>query len=178
MSTRPNFLDIGTGSGYSAALMALNAPQAKIFTINIPPDELLAGKGGTLTTIALEPGQIGSYYRERNFDNIEQILANTSDWEPDIGVIDVAFVNGSHDIEFVYNDTRKIIKHMKSGSFVLWHDFNLSLITNYHWIKSVCLGIENLYCDGLINEPILNLRDSWVGIHQIKLPAYLLDSTR
>ncbi|MFX0125403.1 MAG: class I SAM-dependent methyltransferase, partial [Candidatus Hodarchaeota archaeon] len=138
-------LDIGTGLGYSAALMAANAPNAKVFTINIPPDEIIAGKGGRNITKAFDLEQIGSYYRERKLKNIIQILANTAHWTPDIGKIDVAFIDGCHDTYFVYNDTLKVMDHMDAGSFILWHDFNLKLIKKYHWIQSVCLGVEKLF---------------------------------
>jgi predicted O-methyltransferase YrrM len=160
-------LDIGTSTGHSAALMAVNAPQAKVITVNIPAEDILAGEGGKLTTVALEQEKIGSYYRERNLTNITQILANTAQWEPNIGTIDVAFVDGAHDADFVYNDTRKILKYMESGSFVLWHDFNLELVAKYSWIGSVCSGVERLFADGLLSGRIFHIRDSWVGIYRV-----------
>ncbi len=160
-------LDIGTGLGYSAALIAKNAPQAKIFTINIPPDDIKTGKGGKYITKAFEADEIGSYYRERNFRNITQILANTANWEPNIGIINLAFIDGCHDTNFVINDTIKLLKHTKPGSFILWHDFNLDLIYKYHWISSVCLGVERLFSKGLLNGRIFHLRDSWIGIYKV-----------
>ncbi len=160
-------LEIGTATGHATALMALNAPQAKIFTVNIPPEEILSGAGGEHTTIALERDQIGSYYRARNLTNITQILANTARWEPELEGIDVAFVDGCHDAEFVYNDTRKILKKMKPGSFLLWHDFNLELIHQYDWIHSVCTGVERLFAEGLLHGRVLHVRDSWMGIHRL-----------
>jgi predicted O-methyltransferase YrrM len=160
-------LEIGTAEGHTTALMAINAPQSQVFTVNIPPEEILAGRGGTRTTVALEHERIGSHYRQRNLTNITQILANTADWEPNIGTIDVAFVDGCHDTEFVYNDTRKIIRHTKPGSFILWHDFNLKLATKYDWVYSVCLGVEKLLQDGLIHGRIFHLRDSWTCVYRV-----------
>jgi predicted O-methyltransferase YrrM len=160
-------LEIGTAKGMSTVLMSVNSPETKIFTLNIPPEEIHAGKGGTLTTVALEREQIGIAYRERNLLNITQILANTATWEPRIGEIDVAFIDGCHDSEFVYNDTRKVLKHMKPGGFILWHDFNLDMMNKFGWIKSVCTGVEKLYADGLIKGRIFQVRDSWIGIYQI-----------
>lgn len=160
-------LDIGTGMGHSAALMSVNAPQAQIHTVNIPPGEALSGEGGKLITEALEREKIGSYYRERNLANVTQILANTARWEPNIETIDVAFIDGCHDTEFVYNDTRKIMKHVKPGSFVLWHDFNLSLVNNHNWIYSVCLGVEKLFAKGALKGRIFHIRDSWMGIYRV-----------
>lgn len=160
-------LEIGTGRGHSTALMAINAPQAQVYTLNIPPEEIIAGKGGTLTTFAPNREEIGSYYRELKLKNITQILANSALWEPNIGTIDVAFVDGCHDTEFVYNDTRKILKYMKPGSFILWHDFNLNMVKKYSWIRSVCAGVERLYADGLLKDKIFHIRDSWTGIYKV-----------
>lgn len=158
-------LDIGTGLGHSAALMAVNAPRARVYTINIPPEEYEAG--GKLTTMKLERNEIGSYYRQRGLDNITQILANTLSWEPQIGWIDTAFIDGSHDTAFVVNDTLKVLRHMRPRSFILWHDFNPSLVDKYHWINSVCLGVEALFATGALKGRVFHIRDSWVGVYRI-----------
>jgi predicted O-methyltransferase YrrM len=160
-------LEIGTSTGHGTALISANAPRARVFTVNIPPEGIERGEGGVLTTIALEHDKIGNYYRERGLTNITQILANTATWEPDIGTIDVAFVDGCHDANFVFNDTRKILKHMKSGSFVLWHDFNFALADKYPWIKTVCQGVERLNKAGLLSGRIYQVRDSWVGVYRV-----------
>src|ERR1700744_5653949 len=107
--------------------MAENAPQAQLFTVNIPPEEIVAGEGGRLTTVAIEKERIGHIYRERGCKNVTQIYANTLHWQPDIGTIDVAFVDGCHDTEFVISDTARIVPHMRKGGFVLWHDCNVGL---------------------------------------------------
>lgn len=168
-NSRPKIcVDIGTAEGHSAALIASNAPQAQIYTINIPPEEIVAGEGGKLTTIALERERIGIYYRQQGLANITQILANTARWIPDIGLIDLAYIDGSHDTSFVYNDTLKILKCMQPGSFILWHDFNLALADKYHWISAVCMGIERLWEDGLLKGQIFHIRDSWVGIYRVE----------
>jgi len=160
-------LEIGTANGMATVLMAANAPEAEIFTVNIPPEDIHSGKGGVLTTVAMERDQIGIEFRRRNITNITQIYANTETWTPDIGAIDIVFIDGCHDTQFVYNDTRKILSHMKPGGFILWHDFNLDLAKKYDWINSVCLGVECLYRDKLLNGRIFHIRDSWVGIYQM-----------
>lgn len=160
-------LEIGTANGMATVLMSVNAPESRIYTVNISPEEIHAGRGGELTTVAMERENIGIAFRKRELANITQILANTATWNPEFGTIDVAFIDGCHDTEFVYNDTRKILKHMKPGGYILWHDFNLDLVKKYHWINSVCLGVEKLYRDGLINGRIFHIRDSWVGIYRV-----------
>ena len=158
-------LEIGTSYGHGSALMAQNAPEAIVHTVNIPPEEI--AQGGTYVTFAPEHAEIGRYYREQGFMNVRQILANTATWEPDIGLIDIAFIDGCHDAEFVYSDTRKLLKHCRPGSLIMWHDFAPSMVKVHCWIRDVCLGVERLYADGLVKGPILHLQDSWVGMYRV-----------
>lgn len=158
-------LEIGTSYGYSTALMAQNAPSGTVYTVNIPPEEI--ENGGKNISFAPSRDEIGWYYREQGLTSIKQILVNTATWEPDIGTIDVAFIDGCHDTEFVYNDTRKILQHCRPGSLILWHDFAPSLIKVYSWIEEVCRAVEQLYVDGLIKGKILHLQDSWTGLYQV-----------
>lgn len=158
-------LEIGTANGRTTTLMAQNAPSGKVWTVNIPPEEI--AEGGKNVTFAPSREEVGSYYREKGLTNIHQIFANTARWEPDFGPIDVAFVDGCHDAEFVYNDTRKILKHCRPGSIIMWHDFNPELARVYHWIGEVCEGVERLYADRLIKGRILHLQDSWVGLYRV-----------
>ena len=160
-------LEIGTSTGGMTALMAQNAPSSHVYTINIPPEHILSGEGGINTTIALERELIGREYRELGLGNVTQILENTATWKPDIGQINLAFIDGSHDKQFVFNDTLKVLSSMPSGGLILWHDFNPALRKKYHWIDDVCRGIELMYKKGHLNGRILVLKDSWVGIYQV-----------
>lgn len=158
-------LEIGTAHGATTALMAENAPAATVYTVNIPPDQIAAG--GVYTTFAPELEQIGRVWRERKLANVVQILANTASWEPDFGPIDVALIDGCHDAEFVYGDTRKVLARCREGSLILWHDFHPGLRRVHPWIASVCHGLERLYREGLLRGPILHLQDSWVGLYRV-----------
>lgn len=158
-------LEIGTSKGQTTALMAQNAPQATIHTVNIPPDEIAAG--GVRVTYAPTLEQIGIYYRELGLKNIEQILANTAHWEPNIGPIDLAFIDGCHDARFVYNDTRKILQHCHEGSLILWHDFSLTVQWNNAWHRQILTGVEELFRKRYLRGPIYHLADSWVGLYQV-----------
>jgi hypothetical protein len=157
-------LEIGTADGLSTVLMAVNSPESRIYTVNIPPDEIRAGKGGKHVTGAWELDRIGRSYKERGLKNITQILANTATWVPDIGEIGVSFIDGCHDTRFVYNDTKKVMANCPKGGFVLWHDFNPGLTRNFDWIGAVCRGVELLIRNGIINARIFLVKDSWVGV--------------
>jgi predicted O-methyltransferase YrrM len=159
-------LEIGTSNGAGTALMAANAPHTQIYTINIPPEEIASGAGGILTTIALEKEKIGAIYREQGHTNITQIYANTATWTPDIGKIDVAFIDGCHDTKFVINDTLKVLPSLNPGGFILWHDANPELSQVHHWIGDVCRGLDWLIGNGHLPGKLYWLKDSWVCIWQ------------
>jgi predicted O-methyltransferase YrrM len=158
-------VEIGTAGGHSTALMARNAPQAAVYTVNIPPEEIRAG--GDFVTAAPERQEIGSFYRELGLGNVQQILANTVRWAPDFGPIDVAFIDGCHDADFVFSDTCKVLDQCRPGSLVIWHDFSLRHTAVYHWIAAVCDGVERLYRKRRLRGPILHLADSWVGLYRV-----------
>ncbi len=157
-------LDIGTHFGRSAARMAVNSPQSMVYTVNIHPDEY--AQGGTLTTECLSVEEIGSYYREKGLTNLTQIYANTKNWiVPDyINDLSLVYVDGCHDKEFVYSDTRLIIDRIISGGFILWHDCSPIYRKQFHWIEEAMQGIERLLSEGIIRGSILNVRNSWIGI--------------
>jgi predicted O-methyltransferase YrrM len=158
-------LEIGTAYGEMTALMAQHAPHATVHTVNIPPEEI--GQGGRAISFAPQRDQIGRAYKKAHCVNVEQVLANTAHWEPDFGPIDVAFIDGCHDAEFVYSDTRKVLRRCRPGSLVLWHDFAPQLARKFEWVASVCQGVERLYREGLIRGRILHLQDSWVGLYRV-----------
>lgn len=161
-----NILEIGTAFGDTTLLLAMNAPNATIHTINIPPDEAKIGKGGKNITAAFSEKEIGKAFKDKGLKNINQIYVNTATWKPDIGEIDFAFIDGCHDKKFVINDTIKILKFLKPGGFILWHDFNPDLRKKYSWIGDVCKGIEALYRRRIIKGQMFHVKDSWVGIYQ------------
>ncbi len=155
-------LEIGTADGKMTAIMAEAAPHAQIFTVNISAEEI--STGGRLITYAPNREEIGSFYRKRNCHNVTQFFANTIDWTPIIPKLDVVFIDGCHDAEFVYSDTVLAIAHCRSQSVLLWHDFAPKLQNRYEWIRDVCLGVEWLLRDKKIKGPILHLKDSWIGL--------------
>lgn len=158
-------LEIGTAGGHTTALMARNAPQATVYTVNIPPEEISAG--GEFVTAAPDRKEIGRFYRELGLGNVRQILANTARWSPDFGPIDVAFIDGCHDADFVFSDTCKALDRCRPGSLILWHDFSPGHTRVYHWIAAVCDGVERLYRKRKLHGPILHLADSWVGLYRV-----------
>jgi predicted O-methyltransferase YrrM len=158
-------LEIGTGIGTVTWLMSENAPDAQIYTVNIPPEEI--AQGGTFTTFAPDRSTIGSLYREKGCRNVIQILANTATWKPDLPKVDIAFIDGCHDTEFVIRDTELILPFCKPGSWVIWHDFCPELAERYEWMSHVQRGVYELLMKNYFEGPVLHLQDSFVGMARI-----------
>jgi hypothetical protein len=160
-------LEIGTSYGVSTTLIAKNCPvTTKIYTVNLPAQTKQKNIGLNITN-NLTVEEIGSYYRQFKFENIEQIYVNTAEWDPNLPVIDVAFIDGCHDSSFVYNDTLIALKHCRKGSVILWHDFNPYLANVFPWIKEVCSGIDKLYKHKALRGKILHLKDSFMGLYVV-----------
>lgn len=162
-------LEIGTAAGFSTTLIAKNAPQSRVYTLNASPEDISSGNAGNHTTVALEREHIGSYYRARGMTNIRQIYANSLHWKQNIEHVDLAFIDGCHDFDFVVSDTRKVIQIANPGCFILWHDFHLELSQEYDWIFSVCSAVGHLLRKKEINGPIFHLKNSWIGICRLPL---------
>jgi predicted O-methyltransferase YrrM len=158
-------LEIGTGLGKTTVIMARNAPEATVYTVNIPPEEI--DGGGKAVTFAPSREEIGQCHKTSGLTNVVQILANTKRWSPDFGPIDVAYIDGCHDADYVYNDTRKVLKRAQPGSLILWHDFAPELTDVYSWIREVCIGVERLFEKRLLSGRVLHLADSWVGLYRV-----------
>lgn len=168
-NARPGkMLDIGTYHGRSATRMAINSPRSTIYTVNIHPNEI--NKGGKLVTGAPSLEEIGSFFRERGIKNIKQIYANTKNWQVpnSINNLSLVYIDGCHDKEFVYNDTKLIIERVRKDGFILWHDFSPLYRDNFPWIDEAMLGVEKLIRDKVIKGYILNVKNSWIGIWQKK----------
>lgn len=157
-------LEIGTSTGLTTLGMALNAPDATIYTVDIPRSEAVSGKGGKLITHILEPESVGYHYRQAQVANVQQIFANTITWEPDLPPLDLAFIDGCHDREVVYQDTLKVLPFIKPGGFIAWHDANPLLKAVFSWIGEVCAALNDLIQDGVLSGRLFCVRDSWTTI--------------
>ena len=159
-------LDIGTHFGRSAARMAVNSPNSIVYTVNVHPNQ--AQDAGLLVTDILPEEEIGKFYRQHNIPNIRQIYANTKYWDipPEISDLSVVYVDGCHDTEFVISDTKLVYDRVRSGGFILWHDFSPIYRKNFNWIDAAMNGVEQLIAEGVVKGFVLNVRNSWIGIWQ------------
>jgi hypothetical protein len=135
--------------------------------VNILPQQQ-DGTEGDLVTHMLTQDEIGLFFRERGIHGIRQHYANTAQWEvPDeISNLALVFVDAAHDMKMVLNDSILAWDRLRRGGYMLWHDFNPRLRRKFDWIDECMLGVELFLADKGIEQEIIQLKDSWIGILQ------------
>jgi predicted O-methyltransferase YrrM len=124
-------VEIGTFDGRTTLNLAVNAAEASVFTLDLPPDER--------ALYALAPGerqyvdkpQPGARFRDCDpawqaaARRITQLIGDsaTFDWAPYAGRAGLVFVDGSHAYEYVRKDSETAMRLVARGGLVLWHDY-------------------------------------------------------
>jgi predicted O-methyltransferase YrrM len=119
--------EIGTFNGRTTVNFAANAPEdAIIHTLDIPHDHPTFAPVEEEERFRLHENN-GAFYRNSAYaPKIHQLWADSAEFDekPLQGQIDLAFIDGSHNYEYVKNDTRKVMAMMAPGGVVLWHDYH------------------------------------------------------
>jgi hypothetical protein len=124
-------VEIGTFDGRTTLNLAINAPEARVFTLDLPPDE------GALYALAhgerqyVDKPQPGARFRacdpgwQAAAGRITQLLGDsaTFDWTPYAGRAGLVFVDGSHAYDYVRKDSETAMRLVAKGGLVLWHDY-------------------------------------------------------
>ena len=128
--SRPRAIfEIGTFEGRTTLNFAMNAPESRVYTLDLPPSQVDA------TALPIEQGERSCIVKPasgRKFlgtpaaDRIVQLFGDsaTFDFGPYEGEIDFVFVDGSHKDEYVLNDTEIALRLLRNGRGVIaWHDY-------------------------------------------------------
>jgi predicted O-methyltransferase YrrM len=118
--------EIGTATGQSTLLMARQAPDAVIDTLDL---------GSALPALGVQTDEppwsdvesIGAAYRTTEHEaRITQHLGDsaTFDYEPLAGVVDLVFVDGAHTYEYVRSDSKNALRMLAPGGVIVWDDCN------------------------------------------------------
>lgn len=102
-SFRPkNILEIGTFCGWGAASFKAAVPEATVYTIN--PKETADANN------PIAEGKIGGAFRRKGL-SVHQIWADSTKFDfSTLPPIDVTYIDGNHDYEFVYQDLENTSK--------------------------------------------------------------------
>lgn len=126
-----NILEIGTFDGQTAYHLALNTGlKCRIHTIDLPPADLGKTKyniaSGDSELIEKKGFESGIRFKNSPFKNrIIQYFEDSAkfDYSPFKSIIDFAFIDGAHSYFYVKSDTENILKLLKAGGIILWHDY-------------------------------------------------------
>ena len=150
--------EIGTAYGNLTANLLRNCPDASVVTVNAPQDVL----SGNLVTYRLNREEIGRVYHRYGYGHrVKQLLINSllldlgSLMSP--GDIDLAVIDGCHDIEFVISDFKKVYTFMRPGGTILLHDTNPSQHGHLAESYRACLLLRKHGFD------IKWIQDTWWG---------------
>lgn len=144
-------LEIGTFDGRTTLNMAANsADEARVYTLDLPVESIAGTKWPLL---ADEVASVGGYRRHLRFQGsdcehkIVQFFGDSAsfDFSPLAGKVDFAFIDGSHNYDYVVNDTHKVLSTLRGkGSIVFWHDYGA-------W-DDVTKALNELYRSGPVKD--------------------------
>ena len=107
--------EIGTYLGRTTLHLAKVAPDARVWTLNLPPE----------ADPRIAP-LLGSYYRGRpEQKRIHEIWTDSRSFEPGdlVGTMDLVFIDADHSYEAVMADTQRALGLLRPGGVLLWHDY-------------------------------------------------------
>ncbi|MCB0264522.1 MAG: class I SAM-dependent methyltransferase [Calditrichaeota bacterium] len=127
--------EIGTMNGRTTLNMALNAPDdCEIFTLDLPADAAENTKFNISKRYLrlVDKAQSGELFANKSaidfpcIQLIKQLYGDsgTFDFSRFENSIDVVFIDGSHDFDYVLNDSEIALKLLRNGKgIILWHDY-------------------------------------------------------
>jgi predicted O-methyltransferase YrrM len=126
-----NILEIGTFNGETARLLAMNAPQASVYTIDLPlkKNENIIKEMTAANIEATNSRSTGIAYRgTAEHSRIIQLFGDSRsfDFKTECPVFDMVFIDGGHDLEFVEKDTLHALNITRPGGLIVWHDCTTS----------------------------------------------------
>lgn len=119
-------LEIGSFRGLTTLNIAMNAPEAEIHTLDLPPDfdpaetkfanndeNVIKARGSYYYEGREEAARVHQHYGDTAAFNFEQIG----------GGVDFCLIDAAHSYDYVRNDTVRSLPLMASDSLMLWHDY-------------------------------------------------------
>jgi predicted O-methyltransferase YrrM len=152
-------LELGTAHGNTVANICRECPEARVYTVNAPPEEI----SGEMTTYVLSRDEIGRVYRQYGFsERVVQIYCDTlklnlSAFLPG-PVVDLAIVDACHDPEYVVNDFLKVNPYVRRGGMVLLHDTHPSMLGHLAGSYTGCMMLRRRGFD------VCHVVGTWWGI--------------
>jgi len=119
-------LEIGSFRGLTTLNLAMNAPDAEIHTLDLPPDFDPAQTRFENNDANIIRARGFFYYEDHPAAaRIHQHYGDTAtfDYAEISDGVDLCLIDAAHSYEYVRNDTAKTLPLMTAGSLLLWHDY-------------------------------------------------------
>lgn len=143
--------EIGTLTGSTALHFAINAPDAEVYTLDLPPESVPA----------LETTVMDDEYVQMHRSTLPCVLASHAagrrvkclhgdsakfDYSRFHGRVDLFFIDGAHSYEYVRNDTLKALECCCPGSIIAWHDYGRHGVNGVsRWLHELSAN-RKIYC--------------------------------
>jgi hypothetical protein len=161
--------EIGTFTGRTTSVFILNAPNARIFSVDLPLDarpERLRSEGYIDTDVTLvAQRRVGSFLQDMGLgDRYTQLLCDSRslDPSPHAGSVELGLIDGAHALEYVRNDTEKMSVMSADRGLVFWHDYG----------GKGRFGDLTAYLDGLAARiqiwRVLDTTLAWAPCHEMR----------
>jgi hypothetical protein len=128
---RPSLvLEIGTFHGITTRLIALNAPQARVHTLDLPreiSDEQLRQSELPKDDFHLIASRrVGeAFLMDSRITNITQHFGDSRTWDfAPVHGADFLFIDGSHTYPYIRSDTVRCAEAASEKATLVWHDFD------------------------------------------------------
>ena len=116
--------EIGTFNGATTLLLARSAPGARIHTLDLPPEDLVAGTANKWAhDYSVSWG--ARFHDEPEGHRITQLFGDsrTFDFSPYYRQMDLVVVDGGHETDCVTPDTENALRMVSPGGLVVWDDY-------------------------------------------------------
>ncbi len=123
--------ETGTFRGVGALTMALNAPQADVYTLDLPaqysPAEVQTLSRGDKEWVRLSRTSIGfAFHNHPSASRIHQLYGNSLTFQPppELDHTDLCFIDGGHSEQCIQADTETALKILSPTGVIVWDDYS------------------------------------------------------
>ena len=162
-----NLFEIGTFDGRTSVNMIANAPPgARLHTLDLPKTAMghTAYSLHEAETSYVDKEVSGARFEQSRWrEQVSQVFGDsaTFDFSSYHGRMDVIFIDGSHQYEYVANDTDVALKLASEGALILWHDYQP------FW-TGVITRLDELYRSGGVYAGMRNIEGSSLAFLEVR----------
>jgi hypothetical protein len=117
--------EIGTFDGRTTVTLAANAPQATIYTLDLPAGSQTAMELSVDDRRYVEKPESGAWIKRTSYaSRIRQLYGDSATFDFSRYTADFVFVDGAHSYEYVMSDSARALAMVRGqGGIIVWHDY-------------------------------------------------------